>query len=126
MFNFKKFFVCGLAVILPVGYLYALTPQEANTELFSERFFTLALGLSASVMGYSQFLKTLLKNYFGNLHPKILQTVPLVMGMLIGFFQFKDTMDIVSALLIGFISGGIASGAYVAAKQTKQIPGSAK
>ena len=122
---FKKVLMIVFAVLFPVGYLYAFTPQEA-TELFSEKFLTLALGLSASVMGYSQFLKTLLANYFGKLHPRVLQTVPLVLGMLIGGFQFKDTMDLWQGIVIGFIAGGIASGAYGMARQTKRLPGGAK
>ena len=119
---FKKILLFLFALVFPVGYLYALTPQEV-TELFSERFFTLALGLSASVMGYSQFLKTLISNFFGNLHIKVIRSIPLVVGMLIGYFQFKDTLDPVQAIIIGFIAGGIASGAYLAAKQTKRISG---
>ena len=118
--------VIVFAVIFPIGYLYAFTPQEEITELFSEKFFTLALGLSASVMGYSQFLKTLLTNYFGKLHQRVVQTVPLVVGMAIGYFQFKDVMDSWQGIVIGFIAGGISSGAYVAAKQTKRIPGGGK
>jgi len=119
---FKKMVLFLFALVFPVGYLYALTPQEA-TELFSEKFFTLALGLSASVMGYSQFLKTLVSNYFGKINVRIVQSIPLVMGMVIGYFQFKDALDPVQAVIIGFIAGGIASGAYVTAKQTKRLPG---
>ncbi len=120
---FKRILFAFILVVCPsVAYLYAFTPQEA-TELFSEKFFTLALGLSASVMGYSQFLKTLVSSYFGNLHIKVIQSIPLVMGMVIGYFQFKDALDPVQGVIIGFIAGGIASGAYVVAKQTKRIPG---
>ena len=123
---FKKVLMIVFAVIFPIGYLYAFTPQEEITELFSEKFLTLALGLSASVMGYSQFLKTLIKNYFGKLHSRIVQSVPLVVGMLIGFFQFKNTMDSWQGIVIGFIAGGIASGAYGVARQTKRLPGGGK
>lgn len=123
---FKKVLAVVAVVLLPIGYLYAFTPQEEVTELFSEKFFTLALGLSASVMGYSQFLKTLISNYFGKLHSKIIQSVPLVVGMLIGFIQFRNALDPLQAVIIGFIAGGIASGAYGVARQTKRLPGGGK
>jgi len=121
----KRVLMFVFAVIFPIGYLYAFTPQE-STELFSEKFLTLALGLSASVMGYSQFLKTLLSNYFGELHFRVIQSVPLAMGMLIGYFQFNDTLGLVQAVIIGFVAGGIASGAYKGATQVKRLPGGGK